>query len=272
MESYYDCKPLNGDISEYFDIKKFLGAGGYGKVYAAQPTDKAITEIGHDLPDTVAIKIISEDKIKTQLVRNEIQLLKLIDTPNTIKYYGCFEMPKVVYLVMDVASGDNLTRVITTLDDKLDNMYKISIVRELATAIKALHYNGIIHRDLKPDNIMVQLLPEGKVKLTVIDYGLTCYIPENIGKCDGVVGTLRYYDKRSTPGDIESMKLADWWAFGMIWQYLYTNIKPVFGLNIDIKKIPSVYRETFLALTNYRLPQNSRPSPEEILKVLQYNP
>jgi serine/threonine protein kinase len=96
---------------------------------------------------------------------------------------------------------------------------KFTIAKNIAIAIDALHKAGLIHRDIKLENIMV--LPDFSIKL--IDYGFTCKIGSGSEVCKGRMGTEGYTDPSVVLGDIESLKKADWWAFGQVLFSFYTN-------------------------------------------------
>lgn len=198
------------------------------------------------------------------MIRDEIQILKRLDIPGAMKYYGCLEGKDVIFLVTE------LVPAVLSRDDKTN------IVQQLALAIAALHKEGIAHRDLKPENIMYDT---STGRLTILDYGLSCYAPELIGQCDSPVGTPSYYDPY-LPYDgntFETLAMADWWAFGQIVFVLFTGGLLYDELNRRFKRITMYSREIYMFprhlaqlvvdLTTPR-PQNQRPSEADILAAV----
>lgn len=284
-ESYFNCKPLNGSSADYFKLRQKIGEGGFGKVYVALTQPKAKADIGEDLPDTVAIKQMrtaGEHESHKKLLKDEIRILKHIDTAHTIKYYGCYEDKHGnLYLVMDIAEGDNLYDGFFKRGVHIDQLHKDDMVKELAKAIKEIHDIGLVHRDLKMENIMVKLLPDHKTEVTLIDYGLSCYIPELVGTCSkaNTVGTPGYIDRYVKGNDYDSMKLADWWAYGLICVEIYTGESLFdYGYGNDviqknltpgqISKISPKYRDLLKQLTDHTIRPDQRPTPAKILEVI----
>jgi serine/threonine protein kinase len=284
-----DCKVLRGNIDTYFENWINVGEGSFGAVYNVSPTARAKTDIG-DLPDHVALKLFITRVNRSSLIR-EIQNLKLINVPHGIKYYGCYESPSYpghtgeVYIVTDIAPGQDLEKM---LANKLSLKHKNAIVKELSKGIAELHSIYIIHRDLKPDNIIVNLLDEDKVELHIIDYGLSCYVRDKSDwSCPR--GAPMYRDPKESwslePGaessNIDSKILADWYAFGLICVYIYTDINLWYYANkwsdpkyrqlgsVAKEMIPVEYRSILLKLTDEKLAQSDRPTPMEIIHTFQ---
>ena len=101
---------------------------------------------------------------------------------------------------------------------------RLSIARDIASAIAYLHENGIIYRDLKPANIGFDI--DGNVKL--FDFGLSREMPndaidmDDVYEMSGRVGTVRYmcpevcksesYNQRA---DCYSLAMVVWEMFAL---------------------------------------------------------
>jgi serine/threonine-protein kinase len=48
----------------------------------------------------------------------------------------------------------------------------VAIAGQLAAALGELHGHGFVHRDLKPDNVMLEPLPDGLDRVTLLDFGV----------------------------------------------------------------------------------------------------
>jgi TonB family protein len=304
--SYFGCKKLKtNNIADYFLIDSALGKGGFGSVYKAAPKQSAIEEIGKDLPSQVAIKVLTIAdgdarmvKYQADLLRNEIRFLKMTKLlPHACKYYGCFEetiKPPTVYLVMELINGDTLFDIIAQYPYKMPLIVfeiRDMIVRHIVEGIKELHAVGIVHHDLKPANIMVnmprRISKYDDIKVKILDYGLSCYQNpsdpvKRVGSCTSNSGTPGYIDKRITKYDldlspIDSAKLGDWWAFGIIALEIYgatilseefdkDRLRVVQLISDDrtLNKESKAKGVLLSKLTDSELNQIDRPSPKEI--------
>lgn len=84
-----------------FKLLANLGEGSFGKVYKVlhTPTDKHY-----------AIKVMEKDKIRhpnmVKQVRNEIDIMQIIDHPNIVQLVTYFENESKVYLVLELGGVD----------------------------------------------------------------------------------------------------------------------------------------------------------------------
>jgi serine/threonine protein kinase len=276
--SLYDCKVLgSSDIEVYFTRIKALGEGGYGEVYLASTTDLARSAIGTDLPAQVAIKKLKLKVIEgntrasaRENIINELSMLKSLDFKYCLKYYGCFENDDYLYIVMEYLQGRDLFDHIN--DHSLSTDEKIMVAKQIALGIKELHEADYVHRDLKPENIMVVTDPE--LRVVLLDYAFMCNMKAPWSGCSVKMGSPAYFDWKSTPGDSDSMKLADWWAFGQILVILFlrkqllTNGKYARLTGDDIRRLPDGLRVLVVKLTDNRVEQTERPSPDEIMRII----
>jgi serine/threonine protein kinase len=282
--SYFDCKELKKEgIEHYFNNLRVIGSGAYGTVYSANSKLEAYKEIGADLPSTVALKKLTISPEQREILLNELQIMKHLDSPWTMKYYGCFESASLIYIVSELVPGRELFDCIV---DRLLTPHQMDIIAsKLAQAITYLHSIGFIHRDLKPENIMFDTTTNS---LMLIDYGLACFhskVP-TLGKCDGVAGSPGYFDPvllNSGNIEINNLILSDWWSYGQIVFVVYTGIPlwgPPPGGGPDryesfedtitsypplVNEIPLRFQYILSKLTNPHLDQHERPSPHEIL-------
>lgn len=141
--------------------------------------------------ETVAIKVISKLQFginHLNLVKNEIEVLKVCQHPGIIKLLDHFEDINNIYIVMEVCPGGNLMDYFEMRGLELTEERASNIVKKLADSISYLHSYGIAHRDLKLENIlMVEESDESDIKL--LDFGLSKIMgPDD--SCTDSFGTL----------------------------------------------------------------------------------
>jgi hypothetical protein len=182
----YTIKKATGyaDLTDIYDVKEKLGNGKFGLVRLGV----------HKMSGRqVAIKIMSKKDMNNQdleLLKTEIEILKICQHPNIIRIIDVFENVDYVYVIMEFCSGGDLFSHIEKRGFKLPEMRACQIVHKLCTAVYYIHSYGIAHRDLKPENIlMTNSTDEADIRL--LDFGLSKIIGPN-ETCLEPYGTLSY--------------------------------------------------------------------------------
>lgn len=167
-------------------------------------------------PKTKKIQILKD------LLR-EIEIWSTLRHPNLVQFLGAsFDFnASEFYILMEKIPGTDLGQLLTR---NIAKDRKRGICKQLIDIVSFLHNCGppVIFRDLKPDNVLVDI--HFKVKLT--DFGLSRFVPtcENF-QMTGGTGTVRYMAPEvylNKPYDLR----ADIYSLGMIFYYIYTQIKP----------------------------------------------
>lgn len=127
--------------------------------------------------DVVGLKILDVKKTK-QLEDRFIGLSKpregeialTLSHPNIVKSYECgLTTNGEQYLVMEFLDGPGLNSLIVARNEKLAGK-RLTLIRQMAEAIGAVHRAGYIHRDICPRNFVVA---KDCSSLKLIDFGLT---------------------------------------------------------------------------------------------------
>jgi serine/threonine protein kinase len=253
-------------MTDYFKPIKLLGEGGYGRVYGAVVTAQG-KSLNPAMPDQVAIKVLTVPKRHMPDLRNELDILKKLQTPRAVKYYGCFVQGKSgqLNIIMELVEGRTLANLleqamrVELFRPHAANIDKIRIAQGTALAISEIHAVDLVHRDIKLENVMIT--NDYAVKL--VDFGLACDLVENPGSttCTNRVGTPTYVDPKVIPGNLESMKQADWWSYGQLVLRLFT-----FAMD---PAVPEALKPLLRALTDPALEQDQRPTATDILRALR---
>jgi len=141
----------------------------------------------------VAIKIMNKKDMNNQdleLVKTEIEILKICQHPNIIRLYDVFENIDYIYIIMEHCSGGDLFSYIEKRGFKLPEVRACNIIHKLCAAIYYIHSYGIAHRDLKPENILMTDSSE-EADIRLLDFGLSKIIGPT-QNCNEPYGTLSY--------------------------------------------------------------------------------
>src|SRR5690606_9214317 len=124
-----------------------IGVGGMGTVYRA-----VYTKTGRE----VALKVLSPElasdpKLIARFER-EVNILKKLQHPQVVKYFGCGREGKQRFLIMELVSGGSLE---SALKERSRFSWELSVEYglQICDALGYLHEQGIVHRDLKPANL-----------------------------------------------------------------------------------------------------------------------
>jgi serine/threonine protein kinase len=184
-DMWLDCiRKVTGyqSLTDIYDVKQRLGNGKFGLVRLG--THKMT---GRD----VAVKVMKKMDMKQmdlELVRTEIEILKICQHPNIIRLYDVFENIDHIYIIMEYCEGGDLFSYIEKRGFKLEEKRAAQVIHKLSTAIYYLHSYGITHRDLKPENILMTDSSD-TADIRLVDFGLSKIIGPN-DFCNEPFGTL----------------------------------------------------------------------------------
>ena len=195
------------NLSDIYDIKEKLGSGKFGLIKLG---------INKKTNQKVAIKIMSKKKMEDsdlELVRTEIEILKICQHPNIIQLYDVFENINYFYIIMEYCSGGDLFSYLEKRNFRLPENQACKFMHKMCAAIYYIHQYGIAHRDLKPENVLMTSNDEN-ADLRILDFGLSKIIGPN-EKTREPYGTLSYVAPEVLL-DIPYGKEVDLWSLGVI--------------------------------------------------------
>ena len=159
-------------VAGRFRIVGFQGRGGMGEVYQAYD---------EKLHLTIGLKTIRRDWAPNREARErfqrEIRVAREVSHPNLCRVFDLVEHPGTkdgditICLTMEWLEGETLQgHMSRSRPWKPEDV--LPIIRQVASALDALHAAGIIHRDLKPGNIILVGRPSSGWRAVVTDFGL----------------------------------------------------------------------------------------------------
>jgi len=213
---------------DYYEMLNDIGEGKFGVVKLG---------VHKKLKDKVAIKIIKKESMSNsdiELVKGEIDIMKLCRHPNIVQLYDHFENSDYIFIIMEYLKGGDLEEYLQKINFRITETRGASIIYQLASGIKYLHEYGILHRDLKPENIMLSENSEkGIVK--IMDFGLSKILGPDEKVSDGF-GTLSFVAPEVLIRQPYNRQI-DIWSVGVILYYMLSKDLPFDDENDNEEKI-----------------------------------
>lgn len=225
---------------ESFSSNTAIGKGKFGFVFLSSYI--ADTQSGKSSsPLHVALKHISKDFIletkSVQRIKQEITLLKTVNNPFIIYYFGGFETTSCICLVTEFAAGGELYNRMKDISKMQEEEAKFYFC-ELAYVLQYLHNDmNIVYRDLKPENVLLD--HHGHIKICDFGFAIQCSHrrTDSRHKLHDACGTANYIAPEVISGQDGTYHNfpVDWWALGCV---LFEMIcgHPPFGDTATMKK------------------------------------
>ncbi|CAH6778102.1 Gm4922 [Phodopus roborovskii] len=172
---------------------------------------------------TVAVKALLKQEKWCEQKTSEVDIMKILSHPNIVSLLQVIETEQNVYLIMEVAKGEQLFNYIRKAGCLKEDEAR-SIFVQLLSAIGYCHDEGIVHRDLKPDNVIVD--EQGKVK--IIDFGLGARFRPG-QKLERLCGAFQFIPPEVFLGIPYDGPKVDIWTLGVLLYYMVTGIVPFGG-------------------------------------------
>ena len=199
-------------IAGKYRIERELGSGGMGAVFVAT---------NERLEKRVALKVLREDfaahpEATLRLTREAIAASRARH-PGIVEIHDADTTDGVTWIAMELLEGESLADRMKR--GPLLPSEAVGIVREALDALGHVHRQGIIHRDLKPDNLFLELLPDGRRRVKVLDFGIAASTSgelERVTRTGIAVGTPLYFSPEQASGERNLDGRADVYAMGTI--------------------------------------------------------
>ena len=214
------------NLLDLYEVKQKLGNGKFGLVKLG---------INKQTKEKVAIKIMNKKKMDTsdiELMRTEIEILKICQHPNIIRLFDIFENIDYIYIIMEYCPGGDLFTYLEKRKFRVPEEIAVNIMNKMCNAVFYFQsYFGVIHRDLKPENILMTSDGDDS-DIRILDFGLSKISTPN-EKCTEPYGTLTYCAPEIIL-DEPYNKEVDMWSLGVM-TYLMVSGKLPFNSDDENK-------------------------------------
>ena len=202
---------------DYYEMLDDIGEGKFGLVKLG---------LHKSTQERVAIKIIKKEAMQAsdfELVKTEIDIMKLCHHPNIVRLLDHFENAEYIFIVMEYLAGGSLESYLKKNKFNFTEKRAAEIMFQICEGMQYLHHYGVLHRDLKPENIMMtECSDKGQIK--IMDFGLSKIMGPQERVADGF-GTLSFVAPEvlvRTPYN----KQIDIWSIGIILYYMLSGTLP----------------------------------------------
>src|SRR5262249_20933217 len=153
-------------LDETYKIVRFVGRGAMGDVYEVDHARLA----GRYAAKVLSLNLANNPQAFSRF-RREALLASGLSHPNIVNVIDFRNLPDGrPYLVMEFLEGDDLAHVLSP--GPLTLPRAMLFIRQMVSALTALHGREVVHRDLKPQNIFILQGNEGEPeRVKLVDFG-----------------------------------------------------------------------------------------------------
>ncbi|MEH1850339.1 MAG: CHASE2 domain-containing serine/threonine-protein kinase [Nostoc sp.] len=234
-DSYLDFPPpvdspeiKSGDLllSGRYKISQTLGAGGFGRTYLAQDTQRPgnpICVVKKLMPARQDTRFL---QVARRLFNSEAEILESLGKHHQIpELLAYFEDNQEFYLIQQYIEGHTLSEELPPLQNVQNESFVMEMLKEVLEVLEFVHQHRVIHRDIKPTNI-IRCAEDNR--LVLIDFGAVKLMQpssnEQTELATVAIGTRGYAPPEQFAG--HPRLCSDIYALGMIAIQAITGIPP----------------------------------------------
>ena len=230
-------------LADRYELTDIIGRGGFGTVWKARQIN---------MDRDVAIKVLPPQfltlKDVVERFKREAKLASRLRHPNTITLHDYGQHDNLLYIVMELLSGEDLADVLKR-EGRLPPERIMHIAKQVLKSLAEAHEQKIVHRDLKPENIFLSVVGDDRDHVKVVDFGIAKLLQptaedaveagtgRRLTLSGSTVGTPTYMSPEQAAGeDVDG--LTDLYALGII-MYEAVNGRPPFHNKDPVKVMRS---------------------------------
>jgi serine/threonine protein kinase len=229
---------LERGFENQYVMEELLGEGTYGKVYKARNKRSG---------QTVAMKkmklmdVAQEEGIPSTALR-EVALLKELNHENIVRLEEVFCSPKKLVLVFEFVEKDLKKHMRSLGGTPLAPATIKGLTYQLCRGTEFCHANKIIHRDIKPQNLLIERLDGGRLRLKIADFGLARAFTNPVPKYTHEVVTVWYRPLEILLGSPIYSVPVDLWSIGCVAAEMASGA-PLFAGDSEIDTVFKIFQK-----------------------------
>lgn len=246
----------SGDQIGHYRTLEWLGEGGMGTVYRVE---HAVLGRQYALK-VLRTKVIERDSTAAQRFVREARAAARVRHPHIVDVFDFGYLDNgVPYFVMELCEGESLA---SWLDrGALQPSQAVTIARQIAQALAAVHDHGVVHADVTPSNVLV--VSKDPLHAKLLDFGLAAIAGEPAEHEDPefVLGTPAYISPEQLSG-LPASDRSDQYGLGCVLFEMLAGHPPYVNANI---------REVCMAHVHAPVPTVSSPDgplPPQLVDVV----
>jgi hypothetical protein len=186
----YQSEPAVPEVVGRFQLREYLGGGGYGHVYRAYDPR---------LDREVALKVLKESAPSARKIERffrEARAAAQLDHPSIVGLLDAGRDGPRCWIAYGYVAGRTLAEACR--EAPIPPRRAASICRALADALEHAHQRGVFHRDLKPANVLL----DGRGEPRLTDFGLArrVTVDPTMTQDGFIIGTPAYMSPEQAAG------------------------------------------------------------------------
>ena len=234
------------DPAMIFAKIRVIGKGGFGTVAQIlhRPSMKVLAG------KLVNEQLLDSDASKSEL-KNEIDLLRLVNSQYTVRYYGSVPLEGSLMILMEFCDRGSLRDLLDSRKQVLSEDQISIVMRDVLQGLKMIHQqHHILHRDIKAANILLN--SNGEIKIA--DFGLSRKFESGSQQTIKFVGTPYWMAPEIISGVAYSYP-ADIWSVGITCVELCEGAPPF----AEFPPTKAMIEITIKGFAGYRFPDMHSP-------------